>query len=372
MRSLANCVTFFLAALLIVFTAAPAFGAPTVNVEPAGKLEFSTDVEIPSTLWSFCITETGLVIIPDQEKGNIKIYEKSGNRLALAKIPDGGEFGKKDLSAPAFCFYNKNEGKFGVLDFGKKEVIVYDRIGKKDFVRAYTAPCPGKGFDVQLSGNKLVISGYITSDENVPNELYYFNLEDLPRESQPYEFSTIPPTFLLNSEYKYNSTNTNNTDIFTIGTKGWFDIQGDNIYYAWEGDLRIIEINIKTGEKSTFDDGRRERPHYIRPYISEDMRTARKNRDFNVLQKEKGRMSFVRNIFATSKYVLAIVEGPVRGKDNPYWMEFYTLDGKFIKETPFPGQASWMMYFDKDEEVLYSLIDREKNSRPFIVKYKIF
>lgn len=37
-----------------------------------------------------------------------------------------------------------------------------------------------------------------------------------------------------------------------IAIKVFIDIQGDGIYFVWEGDLKITKIDIKSGEFTSF------------------------------------------------------------------------------------------------------------------------
>lgn len=360
-----------LSIVLIIFSTNPIFGYDVKLIE---KIEFSPEAELPSILLSFCVTEDELIIIPDIQEGNIKIYEEKGNILELTNTLGRKGFNVGELAEPTFCFYDKNEGKFGVIDYGKGEIIIYDRIGRMEFQRTYAASCLGRGYDIQLSGNILLISGYKVDQNGKPYDLYYFDLNDLPPDAQEDSVTTARPTFLLPSYLKFglkhpqefNTKLLIEDDIITIGTEGWFDVQGEDVYFVWEGDLRILKINIKSREKSTFIGEKTFR--YIKPHVSDIMRKARRSRNFKTVRSEMAKMSYIRNIFASPQYVLIVFEGP--GESN-FWMQFYTLDGNFIKEVHIPGPPGWLMNFNKDKDMLYSLSRKERDGPKYLMKYKI-
>ena len=57
----------------------------------------------------------------------MKIYENNGAPVAVLgrKGVGPGEFVK-----PAICCYDKDEGKFGVIDYGLRKIFIYERMGK--------------------------------------------------------------------------------------------------------------------------------------------------------------------------------------------------------------------------------------------------
>lgn len=368
MRSLGKCVTLFLAVLLIVFTTAtpPVFGSDIKLVE---RIEFSSG-ESPQGPWAFCVTEDEIFIIPDPEIGNIKIYEKNGKFLILVKNIGWKGFARDELAKPTFCFYNRNESKFGVFDFEKREILIYDRIGWEEFELVHNIKCLRLGYDLHLSRDRLLISGAEIDQNEKPYHLYSVNLESEQK------------TFLLPTYYKYgfNSFDEFETeyigksDIKAVGVKGFFDIQGDYIYFVWEGDLKIIRVNINSKELTSFGE---KTPHYIKPYASKRLLEARRNKDINIMRHERDRMSFVRDIFTTSDYVLVVYEGPVKQnqeKSSRFRLQFYELNGEFVKDVPIPGNPDNKMWFDKDRYILYSLCHQsqaEGKKEYFILRYSI-
>jgi hypothetical protein len=186
------------------------------------------------------------------------------------------------------------------------------------------------------------------------------------------------PSYLkygLKSSSDYKKQFREKPDIPAIGVMGLFDIYRDNVYFVWEGNLKVIKINIASGyiEPKPFG---MQPPYYIKPHASEKLLEARSKRDKNVIVNERARMSYVRNIFVSSKYILVIYEGPInQGNASNFRIQFYTFDGDFIKDAPIQGQPGHSMWFGKDENILYSLSSKsssEDDRNYLILKYQIY
>jgi hypothetical protein len=187
-------------------------------------------------------------------------------------------------------------------------------------------------------------------------------------------------SFLLPSYHKYGLKSFKDYEkqylkgkgIRTVGVKGWFDIQGDYVYFVWEGDLKIFKINIKSGEINAFEGEKT--TGYVKPHVSENLLRGYwelGEGNSNRIKRERSEMSYVRNIFTNGNYIYVVVEGP--GKSN-FRMQFYSLNGVFINEAPIPGKPDSRMYLDKERNVLYSLsseLAEDSNERYFMLEYKI-
>lgn len=354
-----KCITLFLTIIFSVFTTSSLFGGEVKLLE---KLKLPPGAEPLQRALDFCVTDDELLMIPDYDAGNIKIYEKRGAALELVNTIGREGFGMDDLGEPAYCFYNKNESKFGFIDYGLRKVIVYDRIGRLEFNRNLDQEflCLRLGYDIQLKGDKLFISGYRESDDGKPYDLYYIDIKKGNSE------------YLVRSYQKYELSPKNEDEaIFLkkgIGVKASIDVQGDNVYFAWEGNLRIIRLNIETKEWFAFRP--EEECNYIRPRLSEEVLAKRAVGDFDAALREREKMCLVRNLFVDEKNVLVVYEVPLSpGKESNFWLQFYTLEGEFINEKPIPDQPNRRMAFDKERNILYSLVNKE--GEYFVLKYKI-
>ncbi len=356
---------------LIVFST---LGIPNVlwgfRIELRERIKTPNDREFPANPWSFCVTEDDVFIIPDYKEGNIKIYEKTGSSLSLINIVGHKGYGSDELGEPAYCFYNKENSRLGVIDFGLEKIFLYDRIGRSELKRTLVVNLPRLGDDIQVYGDKLFISGDEYDRNGKPNSFYYIPISTKNGKT----ITTGSPTFLLpsyekfglNSWQEYQEKYVDEPYIRIVGIDAWFDIQGDFAYFVWEGDLRIIKININSGERTSFG----MRPaNYIKPYATEEMKKSLKNYDIAGIERERAKMSHIKNIFTSSKYVLVIYKGP----GSISRLQFYDLGGQFINEVSIENQPEQSkMWFDKDKDILYFLpVSKEERKDYFVSKYHI-
>lgn len=304
------------------------------------KIKLSQEKTLLQKAMAFCVTEDELFMITDSKSGDIKIYDGNGQ---LVNILGRKGFGPGEFGEPSFCFYNKGERKFGVFDYRIRKIFIYNRTGRTEFKRVREVYCLALGYDIQLKGNKLLISGYKPDPNKNPYDLYYVDL------------TNNQITFLLPSYYKYGLKSLHEyetqyrrkPDIKVIGANGWFDVQSDCLYFVWEGDLKIIKINIKSGKRSFFG---KKSSHYTKPFASKRLLEAYRMRDINIMQNERSKMSFVTDIFASRKYTLLIYERPVKqDKKLNFKLQIYTLDGNFLEELDIPDNPGYKMCFDKNK-----------------------
>lgn len=361
-----------LSALVLVFVLVACTNALlSNNIKLIERIEISPEPEPLLKTHSFCVTDDGIFIVPDYQAGNIKVYEKNGKILECVNTIGRKGYGPGEFSKPSICFYNNDENKFGVMDIGIRKIFIYYRIGRIDFERIDEVFCRKLGDDIQLQGNRLFIAGYLPDPGGNPYDFYYIDL------------TNNQTTFLLPSYYKYGLKSLREyenqfrkkTDFHSIGINGWFDIYRDDAYFVWEGNLKIIKLNIVSKE-ITPDTFGIQPLHYVKPYASQELIESRRKLDLKRHLGEKTKMSYVRDIFVSSKYVLLIYEGPT-SQDNTAnsWLQFYTLDGNFINELPIPGRPNWIMHFDKEGNFLYSLISQSLDENSFdyhLIKYAIY
>ena len=185
MKSKTKWKALFLAALFSFVGTCSVFG---VEVRVAGKIGFSPETgSTPLKTQGFCLTEDELIITPNQTEGRREISEINGSRLELVKV-----IGRKgfDFLEPTFCSYNKQAGRLSVLDFGKRQIFIYDRIGRDELILSKEIPCLRLATDIQLIGDRLLIAGYMPDDNGDPYDLYEVSAGG-------------QITFLLPSYYKY-------------------------------------------------------------------------------------------------------------------------------------------------------------------------
>jgi len=361
MRSKTKWKALFLAALFSVVGTCSVFG---VEVRLAGKIGFSPENgSTPLITQGFCLTEDELLIIPNQGEGKIEIAEINGSRLELFKV-----IGRKgfDFLEPTFCSYNKQAGRLGVLDFGKKQILIYDRIGRGEFVKTREIPCLRLATDIQLMGDRVMIAGYMPDENGVPYDLYEVNLSDGHITFLLHSYDK----YGLASDEEYKAQYRDKPDIKVKGLDSWFDVQGDDVYFAWSASYKIIKLNIKSRALTFF--GQKPRS-YVEP-SSEKLLEALHKRDFQMMDKVRQGMSYIMKVYATHEYFLVIFEGPfTQGINSNFTLQMYSLEGKYMGEKTIPGQPGDRMYFDKDKNMLYSFSKNPSDMKSgyFISKYTI-
>ena len=341
-------------------------GAQGFSIELIKVIKFADQSAFYNTPWSFCVTEDGLFLIPDHQDRHIKVFQQEGKYLKLVKKFNPIGFGSNRFNKPGYCFYDKDSGKFGVIDVKMKFVFIFKRSpGEMDFKLVNPGnPIKVDCYDLKLKpgsqGKQLIISGYITDKEKKPYDLYTLNLGD-----------TKQRHFLLLSHEKYHLSYTGYLlkyygfrMIPMVGIRGFVDVRGDDAYFIWEGKLRIIKINLETKKSTNFG---YQTEHYIEPFLSPGLLKAHLDKDYTQVINEKAKMSYVKYIFAAPQYIWVVYAAPRQGHLR---MQQYTPEGNFLDDIQIPGNLDQVLWFDKDSDTLYSL-SKVGNKEHKISIYKV-
>jgi len=341
-----------------------------IRLTDHGKILLSDDPMLGGPA-SFCVTEDNKFIVSDFKLCDIKIYDSKGKFL---KVFGSMGFGPNEFGQLLAITYSKK--MLIVSDVAQKKFFIYERKGDLDFVRTKEIRSSIIGFDLKLQGNELYITGDITSPKNETYCIFSLNIKENNR------LSYILPAHIkygLNSENEYQHEVLGKRDYGVIGRKGRIDIVGNVAYYYWEGDLKIFKIDL---EKKTFSTFGEKTSHYRKPSSSNKLINALSSRDMNTYASIKGRMSYLSFISASPKYVLLIYTSCNDAKDYTKMltkddiimlMQVYSLDGKFLKEILIPGDTGNEFFFDKRENILYTIIyaeDKDYDLKYAIQKYK--
>lgn len=347
-------------ALMFLF-ASCVFG---VDVKLVEQFHFAEKNVLSFEPKSFLVLEDKFVIIPDDTKGNIKIFKIGADLLELKSIGKKG-FEKGQFRKPMFCHYDRSEGILGILDNQRRFIIIYKRkaIDSLEFEFFQEFRCFLGGTDLYLKDGMVFISGFTDKGNDECYDLYSIDLKKR-------DIAYLLPSYLkygLKSYPEYYQMYRKEKKIIAVGIRGWFDIEGDYAYYVWEGDRKIIPVKITNSiVESSFG----KLPNdYKKPIASKRILELRKNRDPVGLRIEKQKMTFVRNIFVNSRYIFVIYEGPnIEGKSN-IKVQFYTLERKYLGEVLIPDKPSRLVFFNEDDNIFYSL---DTNSdRSSLLKYEI-
>ncbi|MDQ1354065.1 MAG: hypothetical protein QG657_4374 [Acidobacteriota bacterium] len=353
--------SLFLAALFSVVGTCSVFG---VEVTLDGKIAFFSETgSIPLKTQGFCLTEDELIITPNQKEGRIEISEINVSSLESVKV-----IGRKgfDFLEPTFCYYDKQAGRLGVLDFGKRQILIYDRIKRTEFILTREVPCLMLATDIQFIGDRLLIAGYMPDENGYPYDLYEVSLADGQISFLLHSYDK----YGLSSDAEYEAEYRQKPDIKAKGLDSWIDVQGDDVYFAWSPKCLIIKLNLKSRQVTTF--GQKPR-YYIEPF-ADKLLVALQKRDVQMMKTARQSMSFINKVCTTQDFVLVIFEGPFnQGNGLNFTFQLYDLNGKYLGEKVIPGQPGDRMYFDKDRKILYSLSKNplDEKSGYFISKYSI-
>ena len=153
---------------------------------------------------------------------------------------------------------------------------------------------------------------------------------------------------------------------------GVFDIAGDFAYFAWEGDLNVFKINLKTKQHTSFGE---KTSLYRKPKATKTALEGLKARRFKEMAKEKKKQSYVKKIFATEKNVLLVYSARgANGENKGDRLQFYTNEGRYIKEEPLPVETGRTLCMDKKKSIIYILssdLDSDDNTLFYIHTYSI-
>jgi energy-coupling factor transporter ATP-binding protein EcfA2 len=362
--SLATLVLFCISSFLV---SKKDFGR---DIKPSEKINVDPSANFRVIPRSFCVTEDKLFLIPDYQAGTVKILSKEGDQLKFIKALGRRGVGKETFTQPMYALYSKEEGKVGILDYGVRELFIFDRFGKVDFRPIRTVKCPGFGYDMKFSGDgeQLVISGYIRDKENKPYDLYSINIKTgeidyLLPSPQKYNLKTFEDYFL---EYKQKQT------MPSIGTKAFIDINGDDVFFVWEGLLRIIKFDLKS-KKTENVFGHKTR-NYTKPDGTE-LSDSYKKGEFGKTWEIQKKFSYIRNIFATPRHVFLVYETGINNENiaSSYRLQTYTTDGNFLSDVRISGNPGKAMWLDKENYELYALSEGSESGNGVftILKYKI-
>ncbi|MCK5058206.1 MAG: hypothetical protein KAT34_16255 [Candidatus Aminicenantes bacterium] len=362
--------SLLLAVLFLIVSQSDLSGYEVKLVE---RLEFAHSQEATLFPRDICITEDGLLLISDQHTGDVKIYSREGETLRLIGTIGGRETDNEEIQYPTYCFYNPNESKFGVIDFAKKKILLYDRVSKVDFKYIQTIDCPYLSDGILLIDSKLLISGFTLDSRNNSYDLYSIDLTSN-------QTTFLLPSYLkygLKSPAEYKDKYHNSLAIKALGINGLFALRGDYIYFAWEGDLKIIKMDMETGREVPFKRADRKGSPYVRPSTSNYFPALLRGyeaKDTDIIRRAKTKMSLVRHIFTDAEHIYVVYEGPIvkkSGKESNFHLQIYSINGEFLADVPIPGQPDRPMYFDADQCLLYSLGKYPGTSEYSILKYLI-
>jgi hypothetical protein len=334
-----------------------------IEVKPLKKFTLSDKDGIIERGYSFIVTEDDRVLVSDMKAGNIKIYDKNGNRTNV--------FGRKGIGPnefirPLMSTYRKPYAAF--MDYGRDMIFIYKRKGQDnlEFVQKIFSQYLGYSF-LFLDDDTFLIAGDKRSDKNRRYSLYSYN------------FKNDKCKLILPSEVAYFCSSRevfekdNDERLSFIGYFLFIDASEDYIYLVWKGNYEVIRINRKSMEVSRFG---KKSPKYVKPYYTTEAVKAFRQKNHRLLYKLDRPMSFTHKIFVTKNRNVGVVyTGPYNDNGSlPVMLQLYSANGKYLKEVQLiNAKASHhyevYFYFKKSNNRFY-IMDTE-TSKTFDQTYKI-
>ena len=356
-------IIFFIIALIIL-TCKWGFG---VDINLIEKITLSQEKDFIQVCVSFAVTADNVFYLSDVKGANIKIFNDKGN---LEKTWGQKGPGPNEFFAPLACDFH--QGNLAVMDVTKSRIFILERKGKFGLTLKKSLICMSPGLAMTLMDDGILIGSGKTDKSGKNYDLFI----------QPLDGKEVK--FLMPSGIKYGLAPFMDwrkiyqirPDIDAIGSNGRCDREGENAYYVWEGNLRVITINMKTGLIGSFGE---KTGNYVKPVISKRMIEAKQKLNTKAYHEEKSRMSTVESLFAGSRYVGLLYKSPVKKAANhnasssAFLLQFYTPEGKFLKETVVSDKYSKMLMEQQGNNVYFlgSFLDEDLNEIFEILKYKI-
>lgn len=356
-----------------IFKPDPSVEVKNLTLLPHETIIVQSVAILQDTPRSFCVTEDELFFIPNIRTETIMIFEKNKNYLNYKKALKLNKVDNGEIVNPTYCSYSrneKNESKLGVICDELRKISVFKRTSKYDFNLDKEIDCKSSGTDIEFTedSKQLIVSGYLADKKGNPFDLYSVNIET----GQTDYLLASYKKYGLKTRGDYGEEYSRKQTLPAIGIKGFFDVQGNNLFFVWEGALRIIKLDLRTKEITKVFG--HETPYYTKPDGSSLMKFYKEGNS-EELQNQKEMIAYLRQIFVTRWNIFLVIEA---GKDkiregSRFILQIYTLNGDFLGDHLLSGTPDRPMWFDKKNDVLYAFSQKSKvdNGTFSILKYKI-
>lgn len=338
-----------------------------MDIKKIGDILLSQDKAVIMAVSGFAKTGDDIFIVPDYKDGNVKLFDGQGS---LLKIWGQRGPGPLEFLSPRTCEYMAPF--LALYDFSKQRVDIYKKEGPTDFAKLSGFVCPYGFIDLRFMGDEILVAAYIAVSDNRRYGLYSRNLKN----------GRIQYILLNEEKYGFSSFRgyeSKKKEVLPLGSAGYCAVVDDNIYFVWEGDLRIIKIDRATRRHEAF--GQRTK-NYTKPAVTRALDQAFESRTVQDIEAEYQKMSFVNGLFADKDFIGVIYQN--YDHQTALWkmfLQLYSLDGKLLKEAALPEAETYVnfrcnnSFYDCADRTLYYLsitydpatsLDRYK-----IIKYRI-
>jgi len=348
--------------LLFFLFASLAYG---IKIEKKGEISLDQKKEIIQRGWLFSVNENEYLYLIDIKARNIKLYDIYGGLISIVKK---NGFGPQEVALPMSIDYKK--GVSAVGDAGKNRLIIYKKNGL-DLDEFKELKGNNIGFDMRMNGNQLFISGLKTDSYGTMYGLFSI---DIDTENVNY-LIPLHRCYGFSSQPELMSKIIDHVNI--IGRCCFGDVDDQEAFLCWQGDLRVLVADRQTRKVITFGNKTK---NYKKPEVTKKMIDLNNSRS-PLLKIEYRQFSYLTGLFVDKSFV-AVLYGNYR-EEIPGWqtfIQFYTRNGQFIKEEELPGAINnddypmKSFFYSPDTDNLYFLkktIDKELNDVYSLIKYRI-
>lgn len=326
-----------------------------------GQVEITGKNDLIGRLGMIAMTEDEWIIATDPLDSNIKLFDSSGRFIKSwgRKGQGPGEF--QNIGVPDY-----RNPFLTIPDPGRGGVHIFERKNKEDFERiAQPANIPVTSpLRRVMNYQGQMIVDEVARDKN--EEAYHLYLKNL---TSPQSSLVMPWAIRYGMKPGSDYMQKHLAHAAQLGLgMSYFDLVGDDVFYVWEGELRIIRINLKSRTWSFFG---KETANFVRPRLI----GARSRRPAD------DKFSRIWGIFADKEKVLLFYANPNPDfKRLKVFFQVYDLDGTFLGELPFADSAEMVdviryAYHRESGSILVpeTVIDETGTKiRYYIKKYQIF
>mgnify|MGYP001549247791 CR=1 FL=1 len=293
------------------------------------------------------------IFIVDSKAGNIKIFNMDGR---LKNIFGKKGAGPNEFLLPSNCDIS-SEYLF-VLDRNQRHFLVFDWVGgssfqyKKKLFSLYLAD----EFKI-LHKDHILIAGYNKiGKQQFNSKSYHFYIQSLNKDSNEF---LLPShiAFGCNSHKEYLSRFA--TEFKYVGRKGFCDFDSKYYYFILQSNLKVIKIDRKTKEISTFG---KTTENYMNPFISKRLKDSF-GKKIKIYWEEVKKFSHIRNIFVTKSNMIGVIYSNWKNNRINIFLQLYSQDQTFKSEELLLSSLSdsifdIVFYFNKSKNQLY-ILDNE-------------
>jgi hypothetical protein len=338
------------------------------QIKFVGQIRLGDNTEIIGDMGFLSVTDDEWLIISDPKDKNIKLFDPKGKFVASwgRKGQGPGEFGSIGI-------LDYRKPYLTVTDPGKMSVHIYERKAASSFQNLLEISNIQGGSPLARSAvhrRQIIFDALARAPNGEPFHLYMRSLDN----------ATVnlilpwPVRYGLTSHDDYmkkHAAYARELGMFN----SCFDFNEDNIFYIWEGELRVINININLKTWSFFG---KETENYIRPRLSySPMRPSSSGKTSG--SEERHKVSRILGIFADDKMVIICYANPAPDlRHYKAFLQFYDIKGSFLKELVFSESDELIniarYVYNRENRCIYvpiTMIDEQGRIDNLVKKYQI-